>query len=110
MKGGNGRGHRRGRVALNQHPVRSDVAQERIEHAEQAPGHDGRRLIRLHHLEVDIRPDAEQIEGLVYQVTMLPCGADDGLKATTIRRESPDDRRHLDDVWSGADDDKDFHA
>src|SRR5262249_53089001 len=101
--------HRRGRVALSQHPVGPFSAQHNIK-LRQSVGRDlGQRLIGTHYVQVMIGPDVEQRENLVEHPPMLRGDADDAGEMVRMTLEFLDHRSHFDGFRASAEDREEFH-
>ncbi len=96
------RQHRRG-VPLDEDEIRPPLDEHPVE-ALQHPGGDvGERLAGAHHVEVDVRPQAEGLERTVEHLAMLRRGAQGHLEALGLVAQPEHHRRHLDRFGTGAD-------
>ena len=96
-------GHRRRRVALDEHPVWVLVAEDPRQSAEHRDGHVRRGLVVAHHVEVVVRPDPEQVEHRIEQLAVLRRDADAHVEAAAAL-ELSDHRSELDRLRAGAED------
>ncbi len=105
QRGGEGRG----RVALHEHPIRTQIGID-LGDALQHRGRDvSKALTRAHQIEVAIGADGEQVEHLVQHLAVLRGHADQGGDAGRFG-EPAHDGRHLDRLGAGAEDRQDAHA
>ena len=68
--------HDRGRVTLDDEGRRVHLAQRRLDAEHHPRRHLGRRLVRLHQVEVDVHRDVEGFEGRGHELTVLACRQD----------------------------------
>ena len=97
-------GHGRRRVALDEHPVGMLLLENRAEPVDDRDRDVVQRLGVLHHVQVVIRPDLEQVEHLVEHLPMLAGHADPRLEHVRPPLELPDDGRELDRLRTRAED------
>ena len=71
VEGGEGRGHRRGRVALNNDPVGRELHEHRVQPLDEARDQRVEGLLRHHRLEVEVGVEREQVQYRSGQITML---------------------------------------
>ncbi len=107
VEGGDGRAHRRRRVALHEEPVRGEPREEGIEGGEDPGGDLVGGLPGAHEVEVHVRLEVEDVEHLVEHFPMLGRRAQDGLEALGLPPEPPHDRRELDGFGPRSDDEQD---
>ena len=103
-----GGGHRRGRVALDEEPVRRLAREHVVETGEDARGERVGRLVGAHQVEVDVRREAEESEHLVEHFAMLRGRAEDHGR-TRLAAQAANDRSHLDGLGPCSDDDEQLH-
>jgi hypothetical protein len=104
---GERRHHHRGRIPLHQHPIRL-LGRQNLIHGRQDARAQGRKgLAGLHQVQINVRDDAEGRQSLIEHLTMLRRGAGAGHESIGSRLQSTNDRRHLDSLGPGAEDDQD---
>src|SRR5258705_8577504 len=101
-------GHCRRRVALNDDAVRLACVDDLADAADDPGSNIGQALVRLHQIEVVIRPDGYHLQDLVEHLPVLRGNTDLNVE-TGVLAQRVDDRKELDRFWPRSENDKDFH-
>ena len=105
---GEGGGHGRRRVAVDQHPI-GLFGRENAPHAAQYGGRQVNQILfRPHQRQIVIGHKLEEIQYFGQHVAVLASHAENGMDGLT-GGERPDHRRHLDRFWPGTENDQNFH-
>jgi hypothetical protein len=110
VKRGQRRGHRGGRVSLDEDEIRAALDQHGIEGFEQPRRDLVGRLAGPHDVEVHVRAKMKEVEYGIEHLTMLGRGAEVHAEARRAFPQALDDRRQLDCLGSSTRHDEDVHA
>ena len=108
LEGGEARGHRRRRVALDEHPVGPLLLEDGAQAVDHGDRHVVQRLRVLHHVQVVVRLDLEQVEHLVEHLAVLAGDADPRDELVGAPLELLDHRSELDRLRARAEDRQDL--
>ena len=96
------------RVSLDDNPVRCHLIDQRAEPLGEHAGQVGQPLAVRHHVEIDVRSEAEDVEHLMDELPML-AGRDQDWLARSRALELVHDRGELDHLGTRPDDDERPH-
>src|SRR5262245_1840986 len=96
IKSANSRCHDGGRITLNEHPVRTLSAQDRLKLSEHGRGHLRWGLCPLHEVEIVVGYNVEEGQHLIKHMPMLGRGTDTADNSAGVPRQFVDHWRHLD--------------